>query len=234
MKTIGIVGGVAWPSSVVYYRHINESVAARLAGSGRHCAKLVMAQTDFDEIERWQLEGRWDIVGDLIAEQANKLKAAGADFYLVACNTVHTAADRFVSRVDLPFIHIVDPAAERVVASGYKRIGLLGSRYTMKGSYFVDRLRGQYGLDVLVAEGDDELNVHNALYQELTKGVFLPSTREKFKVAMANLAQRGAEAIILGCTEFGILVSVDDSPVPVIDTTIAHAEAAVERALRSI
>ncbi|WP_349434072.1 amino acid racemase [Pararhizobium sp. A13] len=233
MKTIGIVGGVAWPSSIIYYQTINELIAKRMGGSGRHCAKLVMAQTDFDEVESRQVEGRWDLVGGLIAEEANKLKAAGADFYIVACNTVHTAADVFEARVDLPFIHIVDPAAEQALASGFKTVGLLGSRYTMTGTYFVDRLKDRYGLKVLVAEGEHEANVHNALYEELTKGVFRPETRVKFKAALESLASRGAEVIILGCTEFGMLIKAEDSPVPLIDTTIAHAEAAVEKALHS-
>ena len=153
MKTIGIVGGLAWPSSIIYYKTINELVAKRLGGSGRHCAKLVMAQIDFDEIEYRQAKGQWDIVGDLIAKVAGQLKAAGADFYIVACNTVHTAGERFESKISLPFIHIVDPAAQLAVAGGYKTVGLLGSRYTMTGSYFVDRLKEHYGLKVCVAEG---------------------------------------------------------------------------------
>jgi aspartate racemase len=139
----------------------------------------------------------------------------------------------FEGRVDLPFIHIVDPTAEQALASGFKTVGLLGSRYTMTGTYFVDRLKDRYGLKVLVAEGEHEANVHNALYDELTKGIFRPETRAKFKAALESLASRGAEVIILGCTEFGMLVKAEDSPVPLIDTTIAHAEAGVEKALQS-
>jgi aspartate racemase len=233
MKTIGIVGGLAWPSSLVYYRIINEEVARRLGGNGLHCAKLVLAQTDFETIERHQVAGEWDKVGDLLAAEANKLKAAGADFYIIACNTVHTASQRIEAAVDLPFIHIVDPAAQQAVAKGYKTVGLLGSRYTMKGSYFVGRLKERHGLNVITAEGAHEANLHNALYEELTKGIFRPETRAKFKAAMEDLAHRGAEVIILGCTEFGMLVQAEDSPVPIIDTTVAHAYAAVDRALLS-
>jgi aspartate racemase len=163
MKTIGIVGGIAWPSSVVYYRIINELVAQRLGDSGLHTASLVLAQSDFEQIERNQREGRWDLVGDLLAEQGNKLKAAGADFFLLACNTVHTAADRIERAVDLPFLHIVDPTGREVQHRGVMTVGLLGSRYTMTGSYFVDRLREHYGINVLVAEGEHQENVHNAL-----------------------------------------------------------------------
>jgi len=231
LKTIGIVGGVAWPSTIVYYRVINELVAQRLGGPGLHCAKIVLAQTDFEEIERRQREGRWDLVGDLLAAEGNKVKAAGADFFLLACNTVHTAAERVESSVNLPFIHIVDPTAREVLARGFKTVGLLGSRYTMTGTYFVERLKKRYGLDVLVAQGEHQNNVHNALYDELAKGIFLPSTREKFRAAILDLVARGAEVIILGCTEFGMLVKPEDIPVQIIDTTIAHAQAAVEMAL---
>jgi aspartate racemase len=230
MKTIGIVGGVAWPSSIVYYRVINELVAKRMGDGGLHCARLVLAQTDFAEIERRQREDRWDIVGDLLAEQGNKLRAAGADLFLLACNTVHMADERVEKAVDLPFIHIIDPTAHQVVARGFTRVGLLGSRYTMTGSYFVSRLRDRYGLTVLVAEGEHQDNVHNALYDELAKGVFLASTRRKFQAAIADLVDRGAEVIILGCTEFGMIVRAEDSPVPIIDTTLAHAQAAVDMA----
>jgi aspartate racemase len=231
MKTIGIVGGLAWPSSLVYYRIINEEVARRLGGNGLHCARLVLAQTDFAAVERHQVAGEWDKVGDLLAAEANKLKAAGADFYIIACNTVHTASPRIEAAVDLPFIHIVDPAAEQAVAQGCKTVGLLGSRYTMQGTYFTGRLKERYGLNVIAAEGAHEANIHNALYQELTKGIFRPETRARFKAALQDLACRGANSIILGCTEFGMLVQAEDSPVPVIDTTVAHAQAAVDRAL---
>lgn len=234
MKTIGIIGGIAWPSSIVYYRIINELVAERLGDGGLHSASLVLAQTDFEEIERNQREGRWDLVADLLAEQGNKLKAAGADFFLLACNTVHTSADRIERAVDLPFLHIVDPTARQVQQLGVTTIGLIGSRYTMTGSYFVGRLRENYGLNVLVAEGEHQENVHNALYRELAKGMFLPATREKFQAAIGSLVQRGAEAIILGCTEFGMLLEPEDSPVPVIDTTRAHASAAVDLALGGV
>ncbi|MEV0067841.1 MULTISPECIES: aspartate/glutamate racemase family protein [unclassified Amycolatopsis] len=233
MKKIGIVGGLAWPSSIVYYRVINELVSRRLGDGGLHSANVVLAQTDFEEMEHHQRLGRWDRVGDLLAIQGKVLKAAGADFFLIACNTVHTAADQVEAAVGLPFVHIVDPAARKVLEGGFRTVGLLGSRYTMAGSYFTDRLRQKYGREVLVAEGDHAENVHNALYEELAKGIFLPGTRRKFTAAIADLVGRGAEVIILGCTEFGLLVEPQDSAVPVIDTTLAHAEAAVDLALAS-
>lgn len=230
MKTIGIVGGVAWPSTLVYYRLINSMIAERLGDNGLHSAKLVIAQTDFAQVEHHQRNGRWDLVGELLAEQARRLQAAGADFYLLACNTVHTATT-VVTAIDLPFLHIVDPTAQRVVAEGWSRVGLLGSKYTMFGDYFVGRLQDRYGLDVIVAEGHHADVVHNALYQELARGRFLPETRAAFKLVITDLVDRGAEAVILGCTEFGVLIHPSDSPVPLIDTTHEHARAAVDFAL---
>jgi len=229
VKTIGIVGGLAWPSSAIYYRTINELVARRLGGL--HCAKLVLAQTDFAEVDRYQREGRWDQVGDLLAAQASNLKAAGADFFLLACNTVHTASERIEKLAGLPFLHIVDPTARQIQEAGFTTVGLLGSRYTMTGTYFAGRLRERYGLNVLVAEGEHQDNVHNALYAELAHGTVLPATRAQFQAAITDLVARGAEVIVLACTEFGMVVQAQDSPVPVIDTTIAHAQAAVEMAL---
>lgn len=234
MKTIGIVGGIAWPSTIIYYKTINELVAKRLGGGGLHSAKLVLVQTDFAEIERWQQAGRWDVVGDLLASEAMKLKAASADFFLLACNTVHTAADRIEHSVHLPMIHIVDSTARKVLESGFKTVGLLGSRYTMTGTYFVGRLEQRYDLRVLVVEGDDQDMVHNALYTELARGIFLAETREKFKTAINSLINRGAEVVILGCTEFGMLIQAEDSSVPIIDTSTAHAEAAVEMAFADV
>ncbi len=231
MKTIGIVGGLAWPSTITYYKLINEEIAKHLGGDGLHCAKLFLAQTDFEEIAHDQACGNWQRVGALLAEQANRLKAAGADFFLLACNTVHTAAEYLEAGTDLPYIHIVDPAAELAVGMGAKTVGLLGSGYTMRGTFFRGRLQERYGLNVLIPDGAHFDNIHNALYQELVKDVFLPETREKFRAAIRDLTDRGAEAVILGCTEFGLLVKPEDCAVPLIDTTHAHAMAAVDRAL---
>lgn len=233
MKTIGIVGGIAWPSSLVYYRTINEYFKQRTKTDGLYTPSLIMTQTDFVLVERAQSEGKWDEVGRLLAAEANKLKKAGADFFLMACNTVHTADAYISENVELPMLHIVDVAAQKVQQHRCITVGLLGSRYTMTGTYFVGRLKEKYGLNVLVAEGQHESNVHNALYEELAKGMFLPATRNKFKAAIEDLVKRGAQIIILGCTEFGMLVDQEDSAVPVIDTSIAHAEAAVAFALGS-
>ncbi|PKX94836.1 aspartate/glutamate racemase family protein [Aspergillus novofumigatus IBT 16806] len=182
MKTISIVGGIAWPKR------------------------------------------KYDEGGRLLTVEAKKLKAAGADFFLLTCNTVNTADHYITSNVDYPMLHIG-------YTSGFKTAGLLGSRYTMSGTYFVRRLEKKYNLNVLVANGQHEANVHNALYHELAKNIFLPETQKKFKSAIADFIARGAEVIILACTEFGMLVHVEDSEVPIIDTCVVHAEAAVDLAL---
>jgi len=168
MKTIGIVGGIAWPSSIVYYRLINEMVSERL---------VVLAEADFDEIERCQREDRWDRVGEILAAEGEKLRLAGAHFFLLACNTVHIAARQVEGSVDLPVLHIVDATAERALAQGHSTVGLLGSRYTMYGDYFVGRLGERYGLKVIV-QGPAPEAVHDALYAELARGIVLPETGE--------------------------------------------------------
>ncbi|KAK1515348.1 aspartate racemase [Colletotrichum costaricense] len=232
VRTIGIVGGVAWPSTLVYYKVANEYYKQQTGTNGLNTPNLVISQCDFALIEHAQKENRWEEVGRLLANEGKKLKAAGADFFLLACNTVHTADEHVRNGVDLPMLHIVDAAAQAALEKGLTTVGLLGSRYTMTGTYFVKRLQDKYGLRVLVAEGEHETNVHNALYQELAKNIFLDITRVKFNNAIADLASRGAQAVILGCTEFGMLVREEDSPVPIIDTSIVHARAAVDLALQ--
>lgn len=226
-----MVSGIAWPSSMLYYKTINEHFKALTRSNGLHPPNVIHAQTDFALIEKAEAEGNWEEVGRLLIVEVQKLQRAGADFFLLACNTVHAVDDYITNNADLPMLHIVDPAAKKALAYGHTTVGLLGSRYTMRGTYFVGRLQQKYGLKVLVVGGDHESNVDNALYMELARNIYLPATREKFKSAMADLVGRGAESIILGCTEFGMLVQSEDSDVPIIDTSIAHAEAAVEFAL---
>lgn len=231
MKTIGIVGGLAWPSTITYYEIINEETAKRLGGNGRHCAKIVLAQTDFFEVEKNQTEGNWDRVGELLADSVSRLKAAGADFYIIACNTVHIAMPKVEELTDLPYIHIVDPTAEYLVRSGFKKVGLLGSGYTLEKDYFKGRLKDRYGLEVILPEGEHRENIHRALYDELVKGIVRDETKAKFDAAVLDLAGRGAEAVILGCTEFDLAVDQEKSPVPVVDTVRLHALAAVDEAV---
>lgn len=231
MKTIGMIGALAWPSTITFYREINREIAARLGENGLHSAKLVMSQTDFYEVERNQTLGNWDRVGELLGTQAEQLRAAGADFFFLACNTVHTAYDQIMRHTTLPCIHIVDPIGEYAVKNGCRRVGLMGSRYTMEGTYFRERLAEKYGVQTLLPHEEHRANIHNALYQELTKGVFLEETHQKFVRCVHDLTEQGAELIVLGCTEFGLIVTQEDSPVPLIDTAVALAHAAVDRAL---
>ena len=231
MKTIGIVGGLAWPSTAEYYRIINEETARRMGGSGRHCAKLVLAQTDFDQVERAQARGDWDAVGAMVGAEADRLKAAGADFFIIACNTVHAAMPQIEAVTDLPYIHIADPSAALALKKGYGTVGVLDSGYTMEGSFFTGRLRERYGLNVLLPDGPEREMMHKALYQELVGDVFLPETRNSFRAVVAGLAARGAQAVILACTEFGMLLRPEDSALPLIDTAAAHALAAADLAL---
>jgi aspartate racemase len=187
MKTMGVVGGVAWPSTIVYYRTINELVAQRLGGGGLHCARLVLAQTDFEEVERRQREGRWDLVGELLAAEGDKVKAAGADSFCwpaTRCTVLTRSSSRpSISRSCTSSVRSPDASSPQ----GYRMVGLLGSHYTMRGTYFVRRLEQRYGLTVLTVEGEHADNVQNALYRELAKGVFLPETRAKFAAAIADL-----------------------------------------------
>ncbi len=231
MKTIGMIGGLAWPSTITFYRVINEEIAERLGENGLHCAKLILTQTDFHEVEYNQSIGNWDRVGELIGEQAERLKAAGADFFFIACNTVHKAYEQIIRHTDLPCIHIVDPVGEYAVKNGYRRIGLMGSGYTTDGTYFKGRLLDRYGIQTLVPQGENRENIHRALYSELTKGIVREDTHREFVRCISELTDRGAELIVLGCTEFGLIVKQEDSAVPVLDTAVALARAAVDRAL---
>ena len=231
MKTIGMIGGLAWPSTVTFYRTINEEIARRLGDEGSHSADLVLSQVDFHEVERCQARGDWDRVAELIGRQAAALKAAGADFYFIACNTVHTVFDRITGYTDLPCLHIVDPVGSYAVQKGLSVVGLMGSRYTMDGDYFTGRLQDKYGLRVLVPSESVREKIDCALYGELTRGIVSEETREVFRQCVAELADAGAQLIILGCTEYGLAVDPEESPVPVIDTAVALAKAAVNYAL---
>jgi len=229
VKTIGIIGGLSWHTSAVYYRLINESVNQRLGGLSS--AKCLLASLEFAEIERWQRADRWDQVAVILCDAARGLERAGADFFLIACNTGHLVADQVQAAVSIPLLHIVDATARHVVARRLRTVGLLGSRWTLHGGYFVDRLRNRYGLDVFLPQGQDEEHVHNAIYRELTRGIVNESTRAELRTAIAHLVERGAEGVILGCTELMLVLDAGDADVPLFDTTRLHVEAAVDLAL---
>jgi aspartate racemase len=229
MKTIGLIGGMSWESSAEYYRIINRTVRDRLGGV--HSARSLMYSVDFGEIERLQHDGDWDVLGDAMVGAATLLERGGADFFLLCTNTMHRVAAEVSASVTIPMLHIADPTAKKIVDAGIKRVGLLGTAFTMEQDFYKGRLAEKYGLDVLVPEIDDRRIVHDVIYRELVAGKVLEASRAAYRAIIGRLVSRGAEAIILGCTEIMLLVKPDDSTVPLFDTTTLHAEAAVDWAL---
>jgi aspartate racemase len=219
MKWIGLIGGMSWESSAEYYRVINELV--RTQRGGLHSAQIMLASVDFAQIEAYQT----------LAAVAQRLVAAGADMIVLCTNTMHKVAPTITAQLGVPFVHIADATAQRIVAHGITRIGLLGTRYTMEQDFYVGRLRDQYGLDVLVPDSDERADVNRIIYDELCLGVIDATSRQRYRNIMANLVRRGAQGVILGCTEITLLVDATDTTVPVFDTTRIHAEVAVELAL---
>ncbi len=229
MKVIGLIGGMSWESSAEYYRIINETVRARLGGV--HSAKSLMWSMDFGEIERLQHRGDWPaLTGEMIAA-ARRLEAGGADFLMICTNTMHKMAADVSAAVSIPLLHIADPTAEKIKAAGLRKVGLLGTAFTMEQDFYKGRLAEKFGLDVLVPEAEDRAKVHEIIYRELVAGIVKDSSRDAYRAIIARLVDAGAEAIIMGCTEIMLLISQADSPVPVFDTTEIHALAAVDLAL---
>ncbi|MFK2904239.1 aspartate/glutamate racemase family protein [Dyella ginsengisoli] len=228
MKTIGLLGGMSWESTIPYYRLINEAVKQRLGGL--HSAKLLLHSVDFAEIEACQRAGDWEAAGAQLAQAARGLQAAGADLLLIGANTMHKVAPAIEAAVEIPLLHVADATAQVIRAAGIARVGLLGTRFTMEQAFYVDRL-ASHGLDVLVPPPADRDEVHRVIYAELCLGQFENASRAMFRRVMADLVARGAGGIILGCTEIGLLVDAGDATVPQFDTTRLHALAAVEAAL---
>ncbi|MFC4453758.1 aspartate/glutamate racemase family protein [Deinococcus sonorensis] len=229
MKTIGLIGGLSWESSLVYYRIVNETVRDRLGGT--HSARSVMYTVDFEQIERHQHAGEWPQAAAILQDAARRLERAGADCLIICSNTMHRVADDIQASVRIPLLHIADPTAERIRAAGMTRVGLLGTAFTMQQAFYTRRLQDRHGLDVLVPDAEDQQTVHRVIYEELIQGRVEPTSKVQYVRIMQALAERGAEGIILGCTEIMLLVGADDSPVPVFDTTTLHARAAVDWAL---
>ncbi|WP_233843661.1 aspartate/glutamate racemase family protein [Dyella sp. 2HG41-7] len=228
MKTIGLIGGMSWESTVPYYRLINEAVKARLGGL--HSAKIVLYSVDFHEIEQLQRSGEWETAGEALAKAARRLEMAGADFLMICANTMHKVAPAIELEVHIPLLHVVDATAAQIRAAGFKKVGLLGTRFTMEQAFYGDRLKEQ-GLDVITPDQADRDIVHRVIYEELCVGKFVEPSRAEYRRIMAALVDKGAEAIILGCTEIALLVTPEDSAVPLFDTTRIHAQAAVDFAL---
>jgi len=228
MKTIGLIGGMSWESTLGYYRQINEAVKRRLGGL--HSARIVLYSVDFHDIERLQHAGDWDAAGAALADAARALERAGADFVVLCTNTMHKVAPAIEAAVAIPLLHIADPTAAAIKAAGVARVGLLGTRFTMEQAFYRDRLRDR-GLDVLVPDEAARERVHRVIYDELCLGVVREASRAAYRDIMRALVARGAEAVILGCTEISLLVGADDAAVPLFDTTALHAQAAVDAAL---
>ena len=230
MKTIGLIGGMSWESSIEYYRIINETAKRKLGGL--HSAKSLMVSLDFAEIEILQHEDRWEEAGEILAKCAQDLERGGADFIVLCTNTMHKLTGQITARVNIPFLHIADATAEKIVAAGMKKIGLLGTRFTMEHDFYKGRLIQNFGLEVAIPSEADRQIIHRVIFDELVKGKILETSRAEFKRIMASLAARGAEGIILGCTEIELLVEREDSRVPLFATASIHAVAAVEYALK--
>ena len=228
LKTIGLIGGMSWESTVPYYRLVNEAVRERLGGL--HSAKIVLYSVEFAEVEEMQRAGAWDEAGRLLAEVARTLEAAGADVLVLCTNTMHRVAPAIESAVSVPFIHIADPTAHAIKAAGLARVGLLGTRFTMEQDFYRDRLES-HGIDVVVPDASDRETVHRVIYDQLCLGVIDDDSRQEYRAIVRRLVDAGAQAVILGCTEIGLLIGQDDSPVPLFDTTVLHARAAAEWAL---
>lgn len=229
MKIIGLIGGMSWESTVPYYRQINETIKASLGGL--HSAKIVLYSVDFHDIERLQHAGDWAAAGAMLAQAARSLQMAGSDFLVLCTNTMHKVAPSIEAAVTIPLLHIADPTAAEVKRAGYSAVGLLGTRFTMEEAFYRDRLSDRHGLRVIIPGAEDRDTIHRIIYEELCLGTVLPESRSAYRRIMESLAAQGAEAIILGCTEISLLVSQQDSRVPLFDTTTIHARAAAEEAL---
>jgi aspartate racemase len=229
MKTIGLIGGMSWESSIEYYRIINETVRHKLGGL--HSARSVMYSVDFSDIEELQHKGKWDKATDLMVEAACHVENGGADFVVICTNTMHKMADEVQRRINIPLLHIADATAERIKVHGLKKIGLLGTKFTMEEDFYRGRLIEKHDLEVIIPSEREREIVHRTIYDELVMGEVKPSSKEQYIAIMNNLAGNGAEGIILGCTEIGLLVGKKDIEGPVFDTTVIHAEVAVEYAL---
>jgi aspartate racemase len=228
MKTIGLLGGMSWESTAEYYRLLNQLTRERLGGL--HSAKCVLYSVDFAEIEQLQAAGRWDEAAEVLAEAATSLEAAGADMLLLCTNTMHKVADPVAASVGIPLLHLADTTADAVRAEGLRRVGLLGTAFTMEQDFYRGRLESR-GLEVLVPDATGRGTVHRVIYEELCRGIVREESRQAYTAVIRDLVAAGAEGIVLGCTEIELLVGPQDSPVPLFPTTRLHAEAAVSRAL---
>jgi aspartate racemase len=231
MKTIGLLGGMSWESTLEYYRIINETVRDRLGGL--HSAKCLLYSVDFAEVEAMQHQERWEESGQILVRAGQSLERGGAGCIVLCTNTMHKLADAITAEVGIPLLHIADATAARICAQGLGTVGLLGTRFTREEDFYTGRLEQKFDLRVLIPGAEERKVTHCVIYDELCLGIVREESRAFFRRAIAGLARRGAQAIILGCTEIGLLVKEDDSPAPLFDTTRIHAEAAVDWALEN-
>ena len=230
MQVIGLLGGMSWESSAQYYRLINQTVREKLGGT--YSARSLMWSMDFGEIEHLQHTGQWDRLEQKMVEAALNLQRGGADFVVICTNTMHRMYEQLVQALAIPVLHIADPTGAKIVADGVQHVALLGTAFTMEQPFYKERLQTQFGLEVLVPEEADRHTVHRIIYEELVAGQVLDASRQQYQQVIERLAKRGAQAVILGCTEIMLLIQPEDSCLPVYDTTTLHALAAVEQALR--
>ncbi len=229
MKTIGLIGGLSWESSSEYYRIINQAAQARLGGL--HSARCLMVSFDFAEIEQLQAAGDWEAATRLMLMAARQLSRGGADCLVICSNTMHRTAEAIESALDLPLIHIADATAKPILAAGYRRIALLGTAFTMEQDFYKGRMSERFGLDVMIPKAPARAIVHRVIYEELVRGQVRAESRKQYQDVIADMAAAGAEAVILGCTEIGLLIKPADSPLPSFDSTELHALAALDWAL---
>jgi len=229
MKTIGLLGGMSWESTALYYRLINEAVRERLGGL--HSARIAMISVDFQEVETLQGQGDWDQAGIVLSKDARRIEAAGAHLLLICTNTMHKVAPAVESALRIPLLHIADATARRIQDLGMNTVGLLGTRFTMEQDFYRGRLEDRHGLRVIVPPEEDRDLVHRVIYEELCMGTIKESSRDAFLKVMDRMRQQGVEAVIEGCTEIVLLVKQEHTDIPLLDTTAIHAQEAVTAAL---
>lgn len=230
MKTIGLIGGLSWESSAVYYRVINELVGAKLGGT--HSAKSIMYSVDFEEVGQLQHQGNWDKLTELMIDAGTRLKNGGADFMVICANTMHKVADEVERQAGIPLLHIADATAAEVKKKGLRKVALLGTKFTMEQDFYTGRLAKKHGIEVIIPDPDEREMIHAVIYQELILGKILEPSRKAFKKIIVHMHSLGAEGVILGCTEIPLLISQKDSAVPIFDTLQIHATVAVEFSMR--
>lgn len=230
MKTLGLIGGMSWESSIEYYKLINEKTRELLGG--HHSCQSLMYTVEFDEIVKLQHEGKWAELDIIMSDAAKKLEDGGADLIILCTNTMHLCTEAILEKISVPFLHIAEATGQEIIARNLKKVGLLGTKFTMEKDFYKEVLREEFGIEVIIPNEEDREQVHRIIYQELVHGKIREESREEYKEIIARLEKEGAEGVILGCTEIPLLISSSDVNIPVFDTTRIHAEKAVEWLLK--